>query len=490
MKRLFRGSSRISLTAACLLAACILLAPAPVQAQTASAKPEATASSQPMTIAITLDATDAPELEPMLQKMKTECEKMFPVIVKALDADTTQLRHVALFKIDKNYKGVAATMGTRIVFAPDYYRTHQDDLGSAVHEMTHIIQGYRSTRRNPNPGWLVEGLDDYIRFWIYEPVNKRPKPRNLNRASYTNSYQVTAAFLGWIVEKKQATKLIPVLNTAMRQAQYRPEIWKEQTGKDLDGLWAEYKADNPQALGPAATPRPASATAAPAAAAAKPLAIAITLDAKEVPEMEPMLQKMKADCEKMYPVFVKALNADTPALSHKASFTIHKEGRGVAGTSGDVVVFDAPYYRTHPNDIGSAVHEMVHVIQGYPSNGGNPGWLVEGVADYLRWWVYEAVDKRPAANRINPARHKYTDSYQVTGGFLAWIVEKKQATKLIATLNTAMREAKYRPEIFKEQTGKDLDGLWEEYKTDMAPKVQPAAAAAGAAGTAVKAAGN
>jgi hypothetical protein len=86
---------------------------------------------------------------------------------------------------------------------------------------------------------------------------------------------------------------------------------------------------------------------------------------------------------------------------------------------------------------------------------------VEGVADAVRWWHWEAVAKRP---RIEAAKHKYTDSYQVTGSFLAWVEEKKDA-KILARLNTAMRNNAYQPELFAQWTGMDLDGLWDEYKT-------------------------
>ena len=35
-----------------------------------------------------------------------------------------------------------------------------------VHETTHVVQAYR---RGARPGWLVEGISDYIRFFKFEP---------------------------------------------------------------------------------------------------------------------------------------------------------------------------------------------------------------------------------------------------------------------------------------------------------------------------------
>ena len=46
------------------------------------------------------------------------------------------------------------------------------------------------------------------------------------------------------------------------------------------------------------------------------------------------------------------------------------------------------YFKANPDDIGAMVHETVHCVQLYRGRG-NPGWLVEGVADYVRFFKYE-----------------------------------------------------------------------------------------------------
>lgn len=68
---------------------------------------------------------------------------------------------------------------------------HPDDQGAIVHEMVHVVQQYRG---RGNPGWLVEGIADYFRWFVYEPPSKQPHP-DLSRASYRDSYRTTAAFL-------------------------------------------------------------------------------------------------------------------------------------------------------------------------------------------------------------------------------------------------------------------------------------------------------
>ncbi len=77
--------------------------------------------------------------------------------------------------------------------------------------------------------------------------------------------------------------------------------------------------------------------------------------------------------------------------------------------------------------IGSLVHEAVHVVQQFHSNR-NPGWLVEGCADYFRWFKYEPrshgadiVWMRKHGRKFSP---HFNDGYRVTANFLDWVSEK------------------------------------------------------------------
>lgn len=137
---------------------------------------------------------------------------------------------------------------------------------------------------------------------------------------------------------------------------------------------------------------------------------------------------------------------------------------GVAATSDDKIDISANYVCRATNDFGIVIHELTHVVQAY-DRGGNPGWLVEGVADYIRLTHFEPQARRP---RIDPARASYRDSYQTTAIFLEW-VEKKHDPQLVTELNRAMREGKFQMEIFKGRTGKTLDELWAEFITTLRP---------------------
>ena len=71
-------------------------------------------------------------------------------------------------------------------------------------------------RANPNatrpPGWLVEGIADYIRWFLYEPESRGAEitAANISKARYDMSYRGSANFLNWVAEphdRKLVTKL-------------------------------------------------------------------------------------------------------------------------------------------------------------------------------------------------------------------------------------------------------------------------------------------
>ena len=128
----------------------------------------------------------------------------------------------------------------------------REALGSVVHEMVHVVQSY-GRRTAPNatrmPGWLTEGIPDYIRFFLYEPQSKGAEitARNLERAKYDASYRVTGNFLNWVSEKYD-TNIVRKLNAAGRAGRYSEEVWKSATGKTSPELGAEWKQAHEERL--------------------------------------------------------------------------------------------------------------------------------------------------------------------------------------------------------------------------------------------------
>ncbi|MDR1959030.1 MAG: basic secretory family protein [Planctomycetaceae bacterium] len=131
---------------------------------------------------------------------------------------------------------------------------------------------------------------------------------------------------------------------------------------------------------------------------------------------------------------------------------------GVAYTVRDTIHISMDWIRRQPQDFGMVAHELVHIIQSYPPRSG-PGWVTEGIADYIRHAHYEPEVPLP---RINPDKASYRDAYKTTAGFFIWI-EKKYDPGFVKKLNAAMRERTYKNDLFEKATGKSLDDLWKEY---------------------------
>lgn len=188
----------------------------------------------------------------------------------------------------------------------------------------------------------------------------------------------------------------------------------------------------------------------------------IVIDTSECPDLSDWAEKrLRPACETWYPKIVAMLSSEGYVAPRRMTIVFRKDMDGVAHTGGKRVECAARWFRANLEGeaVGAVIHELVHVAQQYPRSRTNPVWLVEGTADYIRWFQFEPIRQRP---RPNPARAHYTDSYRTTAAFLDYVV-RKHDPKLIEKLNAAMREDRYRPELWKTWTGKSIEELWSEY---------------------------
>lgn len=201
------------------------------------------------------------------------------------------------------------------------------------------------------------------------------------------------------------------------------------------------------------------------------------IDLSEAPDLTEWARKAEQQMESFW--------ADTQALLYSDGFitpnmvnVVYRTGPGVtdvAATGGGIMTVNSKWCRAHPEDTGLTVHETAHVIQSTPYN---PVWLVEGVADYIRWIKFEPQNYRA---RIDPVKSTYHDSYRTTATFLAWC-ELHYDSRLVTKLNHNVRFGLYKSDQFKQYCGKDVDTLWAEfvaaYKADPANIIAPPVAAA------------
>jgi hypothetical protein len=133
-------------------------------------------------------------------------------------------------------------------------------------------------------------------------------------------------------------------------------------------------------------------------------------------------------------------------------------------------------HKTDPKDYsGMLIHELTHVDQHY-GDGAGPGWLVEGIADYVRHKYFER-DIEPRVhldakgnlegfeldrNKGDFATQGYEAGYTVTGAFLFWL-ETREDKDIVPTLNRALRDGRYSAVLFEQRCGAPLGALWREF---------------------------
>lgn len=182
-------------------------------------------------------------------------------------------------------------------------------------------------------------------------------------------------------------------------------------------------------------------------------------DYSQAPDLADWARKADRQMESYWADVQAILYTDKFITPNKVN-VIYKTGPDVtpvAATGGGVMTVNSAWCRQHPEDTGLTVHELAHAIQSMTAY--NPVWLIEGVADYVRWCKFEPENYKV---QINPDKATYHDSYRTTGAWLAWC-EMTYDPRLVTKLNNEVRFARYKESLFKQYTGKDPDTLWAEF---------------------------
>lgn len=202
---------------------------------------------------IDIDYSQTPELKDWVDKqLRPALEEWYPIIIADLPSEGFSPPKRFSVTLEANGNGVAATGGTQVTANAKWIKQElargpqNEAVGALIHEAVHVVQQYGHVRGgHRDPGWLTEGIADYIRWWKFEPASARTPVRPVKRdgqpASYTDSYRTTAAFLEYVA-KNHDHEIVVKLNAAGRDSTYSPEIWKKYTGKTIDALWAEFAA--------------------------------------------------------------------------------------------------------------------------------------------------------------------------------------------------------------------------------------------------------
>jgi hypothetical protein len=167
-----------------------------------------------------------------------------------------------------------------------------------------------------------------------------------------------------------------------------------------------------------------------------------------------------------FTVYPKEVRLYNPRAARKVTFIVDPSFEGVAATDSGMTGFNPAWFKKHPGDVDVVTHEVMHIVQAYPDNAG-PGWITEGIADYVRYAM--GVDNAGAGWRLpeySPTQN-YRDAYRVTARFFAWL-EGHGHKGIVKGLDSAMRSGKYSDATWKKLTGKTVDELWADYAANPA----------------------
>ena len=196
-----------------------------------------------------IDSTKAPALTEWTESdLLPVIEEWYPKLVDLLPSDGYRAPDVVHFEFRDDMGGTPAyAIGNKIALSATWFpgQLEREAKGCVVHEMGHVVQNYwRARQTNPmpteTPGWVTEGICDYIRWFLYEPQSQGAIVRDPRQAKYDASYRITANFLDWLITTKDKD-LVRKLNAAAREGRYDEKLWEEWTGQTVQELGQEWQ---------------------------------------------------------------------------------------------------------------------------------------------------------------------------------------------------------------------------------------------------------
>ena len=162
-----------------------------------------------------------------------------------------------------------------------------------------------------------------------------------------------------------------------------------------------------------------------------------------------------------YPKLVEMFPSEGWKASRRVWFRFTNESDCPAYASGYCVTMSRKWFKENPGDVGCIVHEMFHVVQGGYRNA--PDWLTEGIADYVRFYLYEP-EAHGCDMDLRSKDVRYDGMYRVSANFLDFV--ERRHPGVVKELNALCRQGKYKEETYwKKRTGKTVKELEKEWKS-------------------------
>ena len=171
--------------------------------------------------------------------------------------------------------------------------------------------------------------------------------------------------------------------------------------------------------------------------------------------------------ERFFLVYPKMLDHFNPKATKTVTITFSNEDTDhpAHAMNNEITVFTKFFTNNgREKDIDVIVHEGFHLVQAYKYNENTPGWLVEGIADYVReiYGVSNESSGWVLPKTLDDNGNKYKASYRTTARFLLWI-DLKVKKGIAEILDDKCRTGTYTEAVWKKETNKTVDELWDDY---------------------------
>lgn len=205
-----------------------------------------------------VDATEAPDLREWVEReLAPTVSAWYPRLAELLGSEGYRPPERVMLRFRDDLGGTpAAAGGAGVSLNAGWFRRERgrEAAGCVIHELVHVVQAYGSPRADgarpaPAPGWVVEGIADYVRWFLFEPQSRGAEITESNqaRARYDGSYRVSANFLDW-VSRRYDRELVRKLNAVAREGRYAAGLWREWTGKEVEELGELWLAEHRRRL--------------------------------------------------------------------------------------------------------------------------------------------------------------------------------------------------------------------------------------------------
>jgi hypothetical protein len=184
----------------------------------------------------------------------------------------------------------------------------------------------------------------------------------------------------------------------------------------------------------------------------------VQTDFSKAPECESFAREATRIAEEWYPRLTALLSGPDQPLPYPVVKLSFDRFDGIAETGANSIRVSAEWVTTKsPKDYGMIVHELCHVVQDYKGKG--EGWVTEGIADYVRYALFEPQSGRL---NINAGQSSYRDGYGPAAALLAWL-EKTRQPGVVRKLNVASREGRLQEQELEAILGGTPDSLWKDF---------------------------